>query len=66
MTLTVRGVKAMLTRAGIDYTELGFREGNDRVCITGPQDARSRIWHVLLNKGLGCAPYTDCDWWSRR
>lgn len=63
--LTVRGVKAMLTREGIDYTGLEFREDDNRVLISGDDSVRRRVRNALLDSGLTLAPYPDCDWWSR-
>jgi hypothetical protein len=78
MKLTARGVKAMLARAGVDYSELDITDdaaiwtdldgGRPRtsVVIRGPKAARNRVWAALEDRGLACAPYTDRDEWSRR
>jgi hypothetical protein len=78
LKLTARGVKTMLARAGVDYSELTITDdpaiwtdldgGNPRtsVVIRGPEEARNRVWHALEDRGLACAPYTDRDEWSRR
>lgn len=76
--LTARGVKTILTRAGVDHhaqlaitddptvwesLETGRR--NTSVRITGPREARRHAAGVLFGKGLSCAPYPDRDEWSR-
>jgi hypothetical protein len=77
--LTVRGVKTMLRRAGVDYSSLTITEDprvwtdletgqrSTSVKIEGPQAGREAAWDVLFFRpGLGCAPYTGYDMWSRR
>jgi hypothetical protein len=75
--LTARGVKAILTRAGIDYSALEIREdftvwtnvetGEQSTCVvvSGPKELRTLTFHALYDKGLACAPYPDHDEWSR-
>jgi hypothetical protein len=75
--LTARGVKMMLTRAGVDYSALTITDdpavwtnvetgvGHTSVVIAGPKEARSRAAGVLYGKGLGNAPYPEYDMWSR-
>jgi hypothetical protein len=77
--LTVRGVKAMLARARVDYaaltithdpaiwTDLETGRSSTSVRIAGPRKARQAAWDVLFyGRGLGCAPYPEYDMWSRR
>ena len=76
--LTARGVKLMLTRAGVDYSGLEITDDGTRwrdletgqvhtnVVIKGPEEARTRAFHVLFDRGLSVAPYPDHDEWSRR
>lgn len=76
--LTARGVKTMLARAGVDYSELTITDdpavwrdlatgrAGTSVVISGPEEARGRAYHALLERGLSCAPYPDRDEWSRR
>lgn len=75
--LTARGVKTILTRAGIDQSTLTITddpavwcdlETGERVTsvkVTGPDDARSAVFHALFDRGYAVAPYSDCDYWSR-
>ena len=63
--LTARGVKTMLSRAGVDRSELTIYDWADRVVITGPRDARMKAFHALFERGLACAPYRDWHEWSR-
>ena len=77
--LTARGVKTMLTRAGVDYSALTITEDpavwtdletgrqGTSVKIEGPKEQREAAWDVLFYRdGLGCAPYPEYDMWSRR
>ena len=77
--LTVRGVKTMLTRAGVDYsaltitydpavwTDVETGRWSTSVLIKGPEEARQAAWDVLFySHGLGCAPYPEYDMWSRQ
>lgn len=77
--LTARGVKAMLTRAGVDcsaltitedpavWTDLETGRQSTSVKIEGPKEQREAAWDVLFyGRGLGCAPYPEYDMWSRR
>jgi hypothetical protein len=77
--LTVRGVKTILTREGVDYsaltithdpavwTDIETGRSSTSVIITGPKEAREAAWRVLFyRRGLGCAPYREYDMWSRR
>jgi hypothetical protein len=76
--LTARGVKTMLARAGVDYSDLTITDdnavwtdldgGNPRtsVIISGPRQARNQVWQALEDRGLACAPYPDRDEWTRR
>jgi hypothetical protein len=75
--LTARGLKAMLTRAGVDHSELEIRDDyavwtnvetgqhSTSVVISGPKDLRWQAASVLYDKGLANAPYPECDMWSR-
>jgi len=74
---TARGLKAMLTRAGVDHSGLDIRddpavwtnvetgERGTSVVVSGPGETRRRAFHVLFDRGLACAPYSDRDEWSR-
>jgi hypothetical protein len=76
--LTARGVKAMLTRAGVDYSALTITDdpavwvdvetgvGTTSVVVRGPKPQRHQVGAVLYEKGLACAPYSDYDMWSRK
>lgn len=76
--LTVRAVKCMLTRAGVDYSALTITEdpaiwtdldagvSTTSVEISGPKAARMEAFHALLDRGLSCAPYTDKHCYSRK
>ena len=75
--LTARGVKTMLTRAGVDHSALTIRDDDTvrrdletgaaaAVIIEGPREARTRAYHVLFDRGLSVAPHSDHDEWSRR
>lgn len=77
--LTVRGVKTILTRAGVDYsaltiihdpaiwTDVETGRSSTSIRIEGPKEAREAAWDALFyGHGLGCAPYTEYDMWSRR
>lgn len=77
--LTARGVKTMLTRAGVDYSALTITDdpdvwvdietgiGSTSVRIEGPEDARRQATDALFwGRGLGHAPYPEYDSWSRR
>lgn len=75
--LSARGLKAMLTRAGVDHSALEIRddpavwtnvetgEQSTSVVVSGPKDTRRQASWVLYDKGLANAPYPDCDKWSR-
>jgi hypothetical protein len=75
--LTARGVKAMLTRAGIDHSELQIGEDpvvwtdvetgkrSTYVIICGPADVRRQASDVLFDRGVSSAPYPDHDSWAR-
>jgi hypothetical protein len=65
--LTVRSVKNMLTRAGVDHSKLTFTATNAGASvIIGELGAQRRqILHALLDRGLGVAPYPDKQVWSR-
>ena len=76
--LTARGLKAMLTRAGVDHSALEIHEDpavwtnvetgqrSTSVVVSGPKEAREAAWDVLFwGRGLGCAPYPEYDMWSR-
>jgi hypothetical protein len=75
--LTARGVKAMLTRAGVDHSALELRddpavwvnvetgERSTSVVVSGPKHVRREAAHVLYDKGLANAPYPEYDMWSR-
>jgi hypothetical protein len=75
--LTVREIKAMLTKSGVDqsaleiyhdpavWTNLETGAQGTSVVITGPREARRQASHVLYERGLSNAPYPDLDMWSR-
>lgn len=63
--LTVRTVQQLLTKAGVDYTLLGFGERHGTVIVTGPRPVRSRAGEVLYDAYLSNAPYPDHDEWRR-
>lgn len=73
--LTARGVRTMLTRAGVDHSQITITErrvevlwaGTTRtqVTITGPRDARRAAGLALYERGLTCAPYPDRSEWHR-
>jgi hypothetical protein len=75
--LTSRGLKAMLTRGGVDHSGLQVEddpavwtnvetgERGTSVVVSGPKQARLQASHVLFDRGLSCAPYADQDMWSR-
>lgn len=63
--LTVRAVRVLLTRAGVDHTDLTISGRHSWVIVTGPEQARRRAAEVLYNRGLACAPFPDRDEWSR-
>jgi hypothetical protein len=75
--LTGRGLKAILTRAGVGHSALEVRDdpavrtnvetGERRrsVVVGGPKDLRWRASAVLYEKGLRNAPYPEYDMWSR-
>ncbi len=75
--LTARGLKAMLTRAGVDHSALEIRDDyavwtnaetgqrSTSVVVSGPKEARREAGHVLYDKGLANAPYPECDMWAR-
>ena len=74
--LTVRGVKAILTRAGVDHlalevfhdpalwTDLETGRQGTSVVIKGPKEARRRASHALYARPEQ-RPYPDLDMWSR-
>lgn len=76
--LTARGVKMILTRAGVDYSALTITDdpdvwvdletgkGTTSVKIEGPDEPRRRVWWALESRGLSCAPYPEYDMWCRR
>jgi hypothetical protein len=75
--VTARGIKGMLTRAGVDHPALEIRDDyavwtnvetgqrSTSVVVSGPKEARREAGHVLYDKGLANAPYPECDMWSR-
>jgi hypothetical protein len=75
--LTARGLKGMLTRGGVDHSDLQVGddpavwedvetgERGTSVVVSGPKEARRQASHVLYDHGLSCAPYPDRDMWSR-
>jgi hypothetical protein len=74
--LTARGVKVILSRAGVDYSALTITDDNTlwtdvetgrqgtSVVISGPTEARRRAARVLFDRGFATAPYPDRDEWS--
>lgn len=65
--LTARGVRAMLTRSGVDHSQLDITADlAGSVIVRGPQDARRQAWLALFDRGLTVAPYPGYDIWSRR
>jgi hypothetical protein len=75
--LTARGLKAILTRAGVDHAALEIRddpaiwtnvetgERGTSVVVSGPEEPRRQASRVLYDRGLACAPYSGRDEWSR-
>ncbi len=75
--LTVRGVKTILTRAGVPYAGLELtpyltesvvpgREGTIHgVRITAPLKARRAAENVLFDAGLACVGYPEHSTWTR-
>lgn len=75
--LTARGLKAILTCAGVDHsalqvrdhppvwTNVETRERSTSVIVSGPTGPRQQAFHALFDSGLACAPYPDRDEWSR-
>jgi hypothetical protein len=75
--LTARGLKAILTRAGVDHSALEIRddpaiwtnvetgERGTSVVVSGPKEPRRQVSRVLYDRGLACAPYSGRDEWSR-
>lgn len=75
--LTARGLKAILTRGGVDHSALKIDndyavwtnvetgERGTSVMVTGPKEIRREAAHVLYDKGLANAPYPGYDLWSR-
>lgn len=77
--LTARGIRMMLTRAGIDHSALTITDDpavwtdletgtrSTSVKIEGPKATRWRVaFEVLYEKGFANAPYPQYDLWSRR
>jgi hypothetical protein len=76
--LTARGVEMMLTRAGVDYSGLEIYDDptlwrdldtgrtSTNVVVKGAAEARRAAFHILFDRGLSVAPYSDRDEWSRR
>jgi hypothetical protein len=64
--LTARGVKTILTRAGLDHSELSITDHGDSVEVAGTRAERREVSNVLYDRGLWCAPYPDRDCWSAR
>lgn len=75
--LTVRGVRQILTRDGVDQSALTLeavmteslipgREGIIHgVRISGPREARRRTTSPLMTAGLTCAPLPEHATWDR-
>ena len=75
--LTARGVKVILTRAGIDHSVLEITndytvwvsietgQRSTSVIISGLTSERRAAAAVLYDKGLSNAPYPEYDSWSR-
>lgn len=76
--LTPRGVKAMLTREGVDYSALTITHdpevwrdvetgvGSTSVKVEGPSPERRAARWALMEHGLSVAPYPNVDYFSRR
>lgn len=80
-SLTARGVRLRLTRAGVDYSALSIVEQTTRardawnggpwetfteVKISGPKVALDAAYWALFATGLSVAGYPDHSIWSRR
>jgi hypothetical protein len=75
--LTARGVKMILTRAGVNHSELkifadptiwrDIETGRTHtyIVISGPARARKLAASVLYGRGLQNAPYPEYDSWAR-
>jgi hypothetical protein len=75
--LTAEEVRAILTEAGVDYSQLtitddpavwtSFETGASgrSVLVEGPEDARRAAHDVLFAKYFAVAPYPECDYWHR-
>jgi hypothetical protein len=75
--LTARGVKRMLTRAGVDHSALTITDDSavwanletgatsTSVVIRGDDEARRQAFGVLFSAHYACAPYPEYDMWSR-
>lgn len=76
--LTARGIKNMLTRAGIDYSGLTFTDdpavwtdvetgaSSTSVKVEGPYALRRAVFWALFDRGFSTSPYPEYDLWSRR
>lgn len=76
--LTARGLRAMLTRSGVDHSQLAITDDpavwteletgkrSTSVIVKGPEDIRWQAARALYERGLSCAPYPEYDMWSRR
>jgi hypothetical protein len=76
--LTARGVKAILTRAGVDHSgltitddpavwvDLDTGKSSTSVVVSGPEQPRARAFDALFTRGYACAPYPEYDMWSRK
>lgn len=78
--LTVRGVRQILSRAGVDSSALAIEARtvtqrdawnggpwttSQEIVVTAPRDVRRPADEVLWGAGLTCAPYPDHSVWSR-
>jgi hypothetical protein len=75
--LTARGLKAILTRAGVDHsaltitddptvwTDVESGERTAQVKVAGPKDVRRAVFQELFPRGYAQAPYLEADYWSR-
>lgn len=75
--LTARGVRAILTRSGVDHSALTITDdpaewrdvmtgvAHTSIRIEGPKEPRRDASHVLFDRGFWLAPYPDHDDWHR-
>lgn len=79
-SLSARGVKRMLTRAGVDWRALTITEQRitsrdawnggpwetyTEVRVGGPRLLLNTVWWALSKPGMSCASYPDHQLWSK-